>query len=245
MRYLLVAIFATFASTEMHAGTVLPDVQASATVTVTNPAGKITSATSSPNMTSAGLVYYLAGYDVYANASYGTEETAVYVNALASHNWTASAQASETYWFEVVSALPSGTLVPVDINIAGYGYSSVEIGNTLVQISPFPTSFSALINTPYSVEMSVSIFANGNCNANCPFSWLGGYGYGGYGVVATVISVDPSFPFLSDVSLSFSPGVGNMQAVPEPSTWAMMLLGFAGIGFMAYRRKAKSALMAA
>jgi hypothetical protein len=28
-------------------------------------------------------------------------------------------------------------------------------------------------------------------------------------------------------------------AVPEPSTWAMMILGFAGIGFIAYRRKAK------
>jgi hypothetical protein len=26
-------------------------------------------------------------------------------------------------------------------------------------------------------------------------------------------------------------------AVPEPSTWAMMILGFAGIGFMAYRRR--------
>ena len=34
-------------------------------------------------------------------------------------------------------------------------------------------------------------------------------------------------------------------AVPEPSTWAMMLLGFAGIGFMAYRRKSKPVLMAA
>jgi hypothetical protein len=34
-------------------------------------------------------------------------------------------------------------------------------------------------------------------------------------------------------------------AVPEPSTWAMMLLGFAGVGFMAYRRKAKPALIAA
>jgi hypothetical protein len=34
-------------------------------------------------------------------------------------------------------------------------------------------------------------------------------------------------------------------AVPEPSTWAMLLLGFAGIGFMAYRRKTKPALMAA
>jgi hypothetical protein len=30
------------------------------------------------------------------------------------------------------------------------------------------------------------------------------------------------------------------SAVPEPSTWAMMILGFAGVGFMAYRRKAKT-----
>jgi hypothetical protein len=37
----------------------------------------------------------------------------------------------------------------------------------------------------------------------------------------------------------------NIGAVPEPSTWAMMLLGFAGIGFMAYRRKSKPALMTA
>jgi hypothetical protein len=33
----------------------------------------------------------------------------------------------------------------------------------------------------------------------------------------------------------------SVGAVPEPSTWAMMLLGFAGIGFMAYRRKSKPA----
>jgi hypothetical protein len=34
-------------------------------------------------------------------------------------------------------------------------------------------------------------------------------------------------------------------AVPEPSTWAMLLIGFAGIGFMAYRRKSKPTLVAA
>jgi PEP-CTERM motif len=34
-------------------------------------------------------------------------------------------------------------------------------------------------------------------------------------------------------------------AIPEPSTWAMLLLGFAGIGFVAYRRKSKPALMPA
>src|SRR5829696_6689144 len=30
---------------------------------------------------------------------------------------------------------------------------------------------------------------------------------------------------------------GNIAAVPEPSVWAMMILGFAGIGYMAYRRR--------
>jgi hypothetical protein len=34
-------------------------------------------------------------------------------------------------------------------------------------------------------------------------------------------------------------------AVPEPSTWAMMILGFCGVGFMAYRRKNQLALTGA
>lgn len=37
----------------------------------------------------------------------------------------------------------------------------------------------------------------------------------------------------------------HVGSVPEPSTWVMMILGFAGVGFMAYRRKSKTALMAA
>jgi len=39
-------------------------------------------------------------------------------------------------------------------------------------------------------------------------------------------------------------GMELSPAVPEPSTWAMMILGFAGVAFMAYRRKTKPALMA-
>ena len=37
----------------------------------------------------------------------------------------------------------------------------------------------------------------------------------------------------------------TVSSVPEPSTWAMMILGFAGVGFLAYRRKSKPALIAA
>jgi hypothetical protein len=33
--------------------------------------------------------------------------------------------------------------------------------------------------------------------------------------------------------------VASVAAVPEASTWAMMLLGFMGVGFMAYRRKGR------
>jgi hypothetical protein len=32
------------------------------------------------------------------------------------------------------------------------------------------------------------------------------------------------------------------DAVPEPSTWAMMILGFLGLGFMAYQRKTRARL---
>jgi PEP-CTERM motif-containing protein len=31
------------------------------------------------------------------------------------------------------------------------------------------------------------------------------------------------------------------NGVPEPSTWAMMLIGFGGLGFVAYRRQKKTA----
>jgi hypothetical protein len=52
-------------------------------------------------------------------------------------------------------------------------------------------------------------------------------------------------PFGSVVrDLSFEVAEG-ISAVPEPSTWAMMILGFAGIGFMACRRKSKPALIVA
>lgn len=39
--------------------------------------------------------------------------------------------------------------------------------------------------------------------------------------------------------------VEAVAAVPEPSTWAMMILGFAGVGLMAYRRRNQNAATSA
>ena len=54
------------------------------------------------------------------------------------------------------------------------------------------------------------------------------------------------FAFVTGASLGFIlSGDTTTAGVPEPSTWAMMILGFAGVGFMAYRRKSKPSLIAA
>ena len=61
--------------------------------------------------------------------------------------------------------------------------------------------------------------------------------------------IDSFFDVFADISLDLSPSpspstsVGPilLVAVPEPSTWAMMLLGFAGLGYAGFRRLAASA----
>jgi hypothetical protein len=41
---------------------------------------------------------------------------------------------------------------------------------------------------------------------------------------------------------SNNPGTWQVAAVPEPSTWAMMILGFLGLGYLAYRRRSQLSL---
>jgi hypothetical protein len=54
------------------------------------------------------------------------------------------------------------------------------------------------------------------------------------------------------MTLYFTDGINGETAglfgaisVPEPSTWAMMILGFAGLGFAGYRRTRKAVSIAA
>jgi hypothetical protein len=58
------------------------------------------------------------------------------------------------------------------------------------------------------------------------------------------MQIDPSCNCAQNFNLVISDQISNVDAVPEPSTWAMMILGFVGIGAMTYRRR-KSALLAA
>ena len=69
------------------------------------------------------------------------------------------------------------------------------------------------------------------------------YAGGSFSLLINDLQFKGSDPEVMDLTGSISNAV--ITAVPEPSTWAMMILGFFGVGFVAYRRKDKLALSAA
>jgi choice-of-anchor C domain-containing protein len=60
----------------------------------------------------------------------------------------------------------------------------------------------------------------------------------------TFLSTTAGYSGNSTYPTAFGPALDNVSvtAVPEPSTWAMMILGFLGVGLASYRRKRELAL---
>jgi choice-of-anchor C domain-containing protein len=127
----------------------------------------------------------------------------------------------------------SGTIAQTLNTIAGQQYeltywlsgnpdlTSTAIRNGVVTIDMASTDFSYNLSPTNSrtnmnwTEQTLFFTANSN-STTLQFSSTATGGNCCYG------------PALDDVAVT---------AVPEPSTWAMMILGFVGVGFMAYRRK--------
>jgi hypothetical protein len=104
--------------------------------------------------------------------------------------------------------------------------------------SPFYNGYSNdnVIHYPYNPDLDsqgLGFLANG--------VYYNLYNVNGYYIKSNASNGSPAY-----IARLESYRVTSVSAIPEPSTWAMMILGFAGIGFMAYRRKTTpSALMAA
>jgi hypothetical protein len=58
---------------------------------------------------------------------------------------------------------------------------------------------------------------------------------GHVGLTASLSDVDSGGDTFTAINIA--PGI------PEPSTWAMMILGFAGVGFLTYRRRNRAAAL--
>jgi PEP-CTERM motif len=131
----------------------------------------------------------------------------------------------------VAATAPGGTQDLTAINLVqtgSGGINSFNFTNTSVAsdyLYESPSFYNLTINDGGN-DLNLGFDLNGGALATTGF---------GESTVETEFSGAPIFV----VSGTITEGPGIAPAVPEPSTWAMMILGYAGIGFMAYRRKSK------
>ena len=125
---------------------------------------------------------------------------------------------------------------------AGGGFTFTDFGY-LTSLSLFSFNAQSLDSASLGFKNQVGLLYSNVCvGAPAAYGLCGGSGK--RGAIANADFITNEAPVVTLVSSSII-GDPIASGVPEPSTWAMMLLGFAGIGFMAYRRKSKPALMAA
>jgi hypothetical protein len=89
--------------------------------------------------------------------------------------------------------------------------------------------FTSLIFNRFDQLVGISSNDFQNAGATLDFDTLGPF---------SIFAFDPP----GRDNTQFGLVITQVAAVPEPSTWAMMILGFAGVGFMASRRKRSSGL---
>jgi len=179
---------------------------------------------------------------------------------------SAAKAAPITYSFSFAGSAPAFGTITTDgvqgvlsnADILGFDVT-ISPGNSYHYATPALNTFAAVGTTGLSASLAGLTFDFTAANAYLYLAGPGGYlslngasgasGDGHYGkqTVGTNGLIDPPAGAFgaSDVhldSLLFATPV--VASVPEPSTWAMMILGFAGVSFMAYRRKSKQALIA-
>ena len=108
---------------------------------------------------------------------------------------------------------------------------TVWVDNTIGYGGVYLPSSVAIDGTSYSI-------APDNINPNPR-----GYTFSNLGIIGSSVDVQffqsSGYPWVMVGEVSFDSGI------PEPSSWVMMLLGFAGLGIVGYRSARKSAGAAA
>jgi hypothetical protein len=164
-------------------------------------------------------------------------------------NHTGSSGTGPFFYFDLTDANAitfSGVGVNGTIGATSYSYNTPTSGS----FAPNPGNFPG----PYNYEVSCTNNTAGKiCNGPLTFTASGATAADPFTIGAPSgggLFPDDQIAFVADMSVSGScgnqtcaagtglvgSGPGIMTPVPEPSTWAMMLLGFAGLGFAGYRR---------
>jgi len=166
--------------------------------------------------------------------------------------FTASAYVhfSLIYYFEVVGPGP-GTAIPVDILARGTttGVANAQLGVSFdggpegYYVSSPATNGDWTLNTQFTANVGPIYQVSLNAQALPPSGDGMSTLFSSTAAVDPLFTIDPSFANASQYALVFSPGVSNSAAgaVPEPSTWVMLLVGTFCLGPFAIRRAWRTA----
>jgi hypothetical protein len=136
-----------------------------------------------------------------------------------------------------IGALQGGNIVDYSLTVSIGSDSSLISGTG-------PTLSSAFFANATSTSLFFDFGPNSKyllfgAISGPPFSWVcfsgsaAGCGHGNVQIRVNASAIIDSGSFYQGLT-----EIG-VAAVPEPSTWAMIILGFAGVGAMAYRRSRK------
>lgn len=116
-------------------------------------------------------------------------------------------------------------------NATGASDAATAIASALTNLAPATETQTIDIFIPDTIMFTVDSQGwQPEHNFNMPF-FTGTYSF----------NTSTSLPGVGSGSIE---GYTEFTAVPAPATWALMILGFVGIGFMTYRRSSKPMLMA-
>jgi hypothetical protein len=184
------------------------------------------------NSADAAIVY---PFSAVSSSSYGGYEAQYAIDQggnSANTDWASGSQGVGSYINFDLGAIYSLAQAYVTDRVTSGGGNGAYVGGlsdftTKFQLQAFTdASFTTLLGGPIVVNKSISD-----------------------GFLSVVSLGDLSARFLQYEVLAtgyVNPGLSDIHfvttAVPESSTWAMLILGFAGVGFMAYRRKSQGTL---
>jgi hypothetical protein len=150
---------------------------------------------------------------------------------------------------EITTDARTGTLTTSDIKSFSLQITSAGQTTTL------STGATVLVDDKDLTATASGLFFNFSSSSGGNFmlyNLVGGFNYFCLNDIVGSCSSNPSSVGLNvggqSIDTDFISETGNFEigavaAVPEPSTWAMMILGFCGLGFMAYRRKQNGAAL--
>jgi hypothetical protein len=118
-----------------------------------------------------------------------------------------------------------------------YGYGVVGILITLAApVTAFSLNFGTFLGEDVTFLLSNGYSLTTNGSSEGIYQPNDFFGVTDLTPFTTVqVSTADQAVYLNDVAFGTA-----VSAIPEPSTWAMMILGFAGIGFLSYRRSRRS-----